>query len=67
MQFSDAQKTRATVRGWPPELIQRAEASPARPDQIDNILNVQIAPERVNKWLDFVENNPEHPFAGRSW
>ena len=63
MELSSAQKMRATVRGWPPELIARAEASPATGAQLDAILNVSIAPERIGKWLDFIESQPDHPFA----
>ena len=62
--LSPALKMRAQVRGWSEELIARAEASNASTRQIEGILNVSIEPERIGKWLDFVENNPDHPFAG---
>lgn len=63
MQLDQKLKMRATARGWTPELIERAEASPAAPNQIEAILNVKIEPDRVARWLDFVEGQPEHPFA----
>ena len=63
MQLDQKLKMRATARGWTPELIKRAEASPAAPYQVEAILNVEIEPERVAKWLDFVEGQPDHPFA----
>ena len=61
--LSPAQKMRAQVRGWSPELIERAEQSVASGRQIDNILNVSIEPDRIAKWLDFIESNPDHPSA----
>ncbi len=61
--LSSAQRMRAQVRGWPTELIERAEASPTSGRQIDNVLNISIEPDRIAKWLDFVESQPEHPFA----
>ncbi len=61
--LSPAQKMRAQVRGWTPELIERAEGSVASGRQIDNILNISIEPDRIARWLDFMESDPEHPFA----
>ncbi len=61
--LSPAQKMRAQVRGWSADLIERAENSAASDKQIDNVLNISIEPDRVSKWLEFVENDPEHPFA----
>ena len=62
-QISPALKMRAQVRGWSAELIERAEASVASAKQIENLLNISVETERVSKWLDFVENDPDHPFA----
>ena len=56
--LSPAQKMRAQVRGWPSDLIERAQDSAASGRQIDNILNVSIEPERIAKWLDFIEVKP---------
>ena len=60
--LSSAQKMRAQVRGWDADLIERAEQSTASGRQIDNILNISIEPERIGKWLDFMESQPDHPF-----
>ena len=62
--LSPALKMRAQVRGWSSDLIDRVESSVASTKQIENLLNVSIEPDRIGKWLDFVEENPEHPFVG---
>ena len=61
--LSPALKMRAQVRGWSSELIDRVEASNATAKQVENILNVSIDPDRIGKWIEFVENDPDHPFA----
>ena len=63
-QLTPALKMRAQVRGWSAELIERVESSTASTRQIENLLNISLAPDRIDKWLAFVEQNPEHPFAG---
>ena len=66
MKLSQAVKMRAGARGWSKELISRVEESPAPVGQIEALLHIDIEPERIGKWLDFVESNPDHPFGTRA-
>ena len=66
MELSQATKMRAGARGWSEELIARIEESPAPVGQIEALLQINIDPERIGKWLDFVETNPDHPFGTRA-
>ena len=66
MELSQATKMRAGARGWSEELIARIEESPAPVGQIEALLQINIEPERIGKWLDFVETNPDHPFGTRA-
>lgn len=63
MQLSQKLKMRAAARGWSDELVTRVEESIAPTSQVEALLNLTIEPERIGKWLDFVESNPDHPFA----
>ncbi len=51
------------ARGWSAELIERMEKSSARPDQIGNLASAKLSEEKLNGWLDFLERDPENPFA----
>ena len=63
MELSQEMKTSAGERGWPDDLVARIESSPAGENQIAALLQISIEPERIGKWLDFVESNPDHPFG----
>ncbi len=63
MELSQTIKMRASARGWSNELIARIEGSVARSAQIEALLNITIDPERIGKWLDWVEADPDHPYA----
>ena len=63
MELSTETKTRARQRGWPEDLIERIEASTAADGQVKNLSRSTITPERIAAWLDFLERDPDNPFA----
>ena len=63
MELSQTIKMRASARGWSNELIARIEGSVAPSAQIEALLNITIDPQRIGKWLDWVEADPDHPYA----
>ena len=63
MELSMATKARAKRAGWSDELIERIESSAATDQQIENLARGELPEPRINGWLDFLENNPDNPFA----
>ena len=63
MQLKPGTKIQAKVARWPDELIARVEQSAARDDQVANLAASGMAVERVEKWLEIVEREPESPAA----
>jgi hypothetical protein len=54
-----ATKTRARQLGWPDELIARIEASAMREATAANLAMMKLPAERVEKFVQLVENDPE--------
>ena len=63
MELSRNTKVRARAAGWSDELIARIEASAATDSQVENLAFGKMPGERVNAWLDFLERDPDNPFA----
>ncbi|MCY3557194.1 MAG: ferritin-like domain-containing protein [Chloroflexi bacterium] len=63
MELSTTTKTRAKRAGWSDELIERIEASAASDNQVENLARGELPEDRINGWLDFLENHPDNPFA----
>jgi len=63
MELSTTTKARAKRAGWSDELIERIEASAASDNQIENLARGELPEDRINGWLDFLENHPDNPFA----
>lgn len=63
MDLKPATKERARDLGWSDDLIARLEESPARQDQVANLVGAKIAPDRVDGWLTFIKENPDNPFV----
>ena len=63
MELSRETQARARQRGWPDELIARIEASTASDAQVKNLSRSTITPDRIAGWLDFLERDPDNPFA----
>ncbi len=63
MQLSMTTKARAKKAGWSDELIERIESSSATNTQVENLARGALPEQRINGWLDFLENNPDNPFA----
>ena len=64
MELSTTTKVRAKQAGWSDELIERLEASSATNSQAENLARGELSEEKVNGWLDFLENHPDNPFVG---
>ena len=62
MELSTTTKVRARKAGWSDALIERLEASEATDQQVGNLARGELAEEKMNGWLDFMENNPDNPF-----
>ena len=63
MELSRNTKVRARAAGWSEELIARIEASAATDSQVENLAFGKMPGERVDAWLDFLERDPDNPFA----
>ncbi len=63
MELSMTTKTRAKSAGWSDDLIERIEASSASNSQVENLARGGLAEEKINGWLDFLEQHPDNPFA----
>ena len=63
MKLSANTKVRARAAGWSDALIERIEASTATDSQIDNLAFGKMPGERIDAWLDFLEQHPDNPFA----
>ena len=63
MELSRTTKVRARAAGWSDELIARIESSSATNSQVDNLAFGKMPGERIDKWLDFLENHPDNPYA----
>ncbi len=63
MELSMTTKIRARKAGWSDELIERIEASEASDGQVENLARGELAEEKISGWLDFLEHNPDNPFA----
>ncbi len=63
MELSRNTKVRARAAGWSDELIARIEASAATDSQVENLAFGKMPGERIDAWLDFLERDPDNPFA----
>ena len=63
MELSASTKVRARAAGWSDELIERLEGSTATDAQVENLAYGKMPGERVDKWIDFLERDPENPFT----
>ena len=63
MELSTMTKVRAKKAGWSDELIERIEASEATDTQVENLARGELGEEKINGWLDFLENHPDNPFG----
>ena len=63
MELSRTTKVRARAAGWSDELIARIESSSATNSQVDNLAFGNMPGARIDKWLDFLEQHPDNPFA----
>ncbi|MCY3733573.1 MAG: hypothetical protein OXG42_04775 [Chloroflexi bacterium] len=63
MELSTTTKVRAKKAGWSAELIERIEESAATDKQVENLARGELSEEKVNGWLDFLEDHPDNPFS----
>ena len=63
MELSTTTKVRAKKAGWSAELIERIEESAATDKQVENLARGELSEEKLNGWLDFLEDHPDNPFA----
>ena len=63
MELSANTKLRARAAGWSDELIERLEGSTATDKQVENLAFGKMPGERVDAWVDFLEQHPDNPFA----
>ena len=63
MELSSTTKVRARQAGWSDALIERLEGSTASDQQVENMAFGKMPEERVAGWIDFIEREPDNPFA----
>ena len=63
MELSAETKARARHAGWSEALLERIDGSSASDRQVANLTRSRIGEERIAGWLDFLERDPDNPFA----